>query len=492
MITVALATYGVAALLLAVAPLNGRAAAALGSLASLVSLGALARVPIGRPGTLWAEVDQPWIRAFDARYHVGVDEISWPLALMTALLTLLCCLWLWRKETDAALVALIMVIAAASVGVFVAQDLLLFFVFFELALIPMWFVVARWGDPAPLPASSMAAGGAPSPTGDQARRAATKFLLYTVTGSALMLVGFVWLWVERGTLQIDELRGTPMLGAAILIALGLAVKVPLVPLHTWLPDAHGKAPTVGSVLLAGVFLKLGTYGLIRLNVQMLPGPTETIAPFLAVAGVVGIIWAGLACLVQDDLKRLVAYSSIGHMGFVALAIATMSHTGIHAAVFGSVAHGLITGLLFFVAGSLKERWGTASLAAIGRGLYARAPWRAVALLFGGLATMGLPGMAGFWGEFLTLRAAYEPASLIPQTLSVTLMVIATLGIVLATAYVVRIVRQLLQGVPNRLDLDRDLGRREAAVLSLLAVPIVVLGLLPTLITDLGPTVGMAP
>jgi NADH-quinone oxidoreductase subunit M len=307
-----------------------------------------------------------------------------------------------------------------------------------------------------------------------------------------MLVGFVWLWVTHGTLQIAELRGTPMLGAAILIALGLAVKVPIVPLHTWLPEAHGKAPTVGSVLLAGVFLKLGTYGLIRLNVQMLPGPTEKIAPYLAVLGVLGIVWAGFACLAQDDLKRLVAYSSIGHMGFVVLAIATMSQVGVYAAVFGSVAHGLITGLLFFVAGSMKERWGTASLAALGRGLYARSPRRAVALLFGGLATIALPGLAGFWGEFLALRAAYEPASLLPQRLSVTLMVIATFGIVLATAYVVRAARMLLQGVPTRLDLDRDITRRETLVFGLLAIPIVVLGCVPTLITGLGPAVGYAP
>lgn len=480
MITTALLAYGLAALLLTTLPrlFAGRTAAALGAAASLGALAALARIPTGRPGTLWGEADKPWIKAFDARYHVGVDEISWPLALMTAFLTLLCCLWLWRKKTDPALVALIMVIAAASVGVFVAQDLLLFFVFFEFALIPMWFVVARWGEP-----------GA---SGAEARRAATKFLLYTVTGSALMLVGFVWLWVTRGTLQIEELRGTSMLGPAILIALGLAVKVPIVPLHTWLPDAHGKAPTVGSVLLAGVFLKLGTYGLIRLNVQMLPGPTEQIAPYLAVLGVIGIVWAGFACLAQDDLKRLVAYSSIGHMGFVVLAIATMSQVGIYAAVFGSVAHGLITGLLFFVAGSMKERWGTASLTALGRGFYARAPRRAVALLFGGLATIALPGLAGFWGEFLALRAAYEPASLIPQRLSVTLMVIATFGIVLATAYVVRVARMLLQGVPTRLDLDRDITGREALVFGMLAIPIVVLGLVPTLITELGPAVGYAP
>ena len=195
---------------------------------------------------------------------------------------------------------------------------------------------------------------------------------------------------------------------------------------------------------------------------------------------------------DDDLKQLVAYSSIGHMGFVALAIATMSQTGIIAAVFGSVAHGLITGLLFFLAGSLKERYGTASLAALGRGLYGRAPWRAVALLVAGLATVGLPGLAGFWGEFLTLRAAYEPASLLPQTFSIVLMAIATFGIVLATAYVARFARVLLQGVPTRLDLDRDIVRREGLVVVALLLPIVVLGLFPGLIFDLFPPIGYAP
>ncbi len=478
MIATALLAFAVAALVLAVAPraFAGRRAAELGAVASLVALVELARIPIGKPGTLWAEVDRPWIGMLGARFHVGVDEISWPFALLTAALTLACCVWLWQRETSPALVALLMVIAGASLGVFVAQDLLLFFVFFEFALIPMWFVIARWGD----------AGS------DQARRAATKFLLYTVVGSALMFVGFVLVALRGQSLQIDELRGSTSLTAAILIAVGLAVKVPLIPVHTWLPDAHSKAPTVGSVLLAGIFLKLGTYGLIRLNVQMLPQPTEQIAPWLAGLGVLGILWAGFACLAQDDLKRLVAYSSIGHMGFVVLAIATMSQTGIVAAVFGSVAHGLITGLLFFLAGSLKERYGTASLSALGRGLYGRAPWRAVALLVAGLATIGLPGLAGFWGEFLTLRAAFEPASLLPQTFSIVLMAIATAGIVLATAYVARFARILLQGVPTRLDLDRDLWRREAVVVVALLVPILVLGFFPALVTDLFPSIGYAP
>jgi NADH-quinone oxidoreductase subunit M len=480
MITAALLAFAVAAVVLAIAPraFSGRRAAELGGIASAVALVELARIPIGKPGTLWAEVDQPWIGSLGARFHVGVDEISWPLALLTATLTLACCVWQWQRGTSPALVALLMVIAGASLGVFVAQDLLLFFIFFEFALVPMWFVIARWGENA---------------TGSkQARRAATKFLLYTVIGSSLMFVGFVLLALRGHSLQIDELRGSTSLTAAILIAVGLAVKVPLVPVHTWLPDAHSKAPTVGSVLLAGIFLKLGTYGLIRLNVQMLPQPTERIAPWLAGLGVLGIVWAGFACLAQDDLKRLVAYSSVGHMGFVVLAIATMSQTGIIAAVFGSVAHGLITGLLFFLAGSLKERYGTASLAALGRGLYGRAPWRAVAILGAGLATIGLPGLAGFWGEFLTLRAAFEPASLLPQTFSIVLMVIATAGVVLATAYVARFARSLLQGVPTRLDLDRDLWRREALVVVALLLPILVLGFFPALITGLFPPIGYAP
>jgi len=360
------------------------------------------------------------------------------------------------------------VVEGSSIGVFASLDLLLFFVFFELALIPMWFVIAHWGDPN---------------DPDGRRRAATRFLLFTVTGSALLLVGIVVIAIEAGSLQIADVQGTHSVLAASLIAIGLAVKVPIVPLHTWLPDAHGKAPTVGSVLLAGVFLKLGTYGLIRLDVQMLPESTARIAPYLAAAGVVGIIWAGLVCLVQDDLKRLVAYSSIGHMGFVVLALATMTEAGVTGAVFGSVAHGLVTGLLFFLAGGLKDVHGTASLTALGRGLYERARWFAVALLVAGLATMGLPGLAGFWGEFLALRGAYEEGAL-DRTLAWTLLGVATIGIVLATAYVARFVRMLLQGEPAPADTGRDLDPRVRGVVVALVVPILVLGLWPTLLTDL--------
>ena len=477
MIAAVLAVLFVPAVVLGLAParLGGRVAAIIGAVASVATLLLLATVPRGDVDTTWAEADVAWIEPLNARLHVGLDGVSWPLALLTAFLTLLCCLWLLKPDTSARLVALLLVVAGASIGVFVSLDLLLFFVFFELALIPMWFVIARWGSGSST-SSGTERGGA--------RRAATRFLLFTVTGSALLLVGIVVVGLKAGSLQIDEIRGTESVLAASLIALGLAVKVPLVPLHTWLPDAHGRAPTVGSVLLAGVFLKLGTYGLLRLDVQMLPESTARIAPWLGVAAVAGIVWAGLACLAQDDLKRLVAYSSIGHMGFVVLGLATLSHTGIAAAVFGSVAHGLVTGMLFFLAGSLKERHGTASIRELGRGLYARTPWRAVALLVAGLATMGLPGFAGFWGELLALRAAYEPNLGLDRAMAWALLAIATAGIALATAYVVRYVRQLLQGEPTPLDTDGDLVRREAVVVVALLLPILVLGLVPTLITDL--------
>ncbi|MBC7596976.1 MAG: NADH-quinone oxidoreductase subunit M, partial [Kineosporiaceae bacterium] len=251
--------------------------------------------------------------------------------------------------------------------------------------------------------------------------------------------------------------------------------------HTWLPDAHSKAPTVGSVLLAGVFLKLGTYGLLRMCVDMLPADTARIAPYLAVAGVVGIIYSGLACLGQDDLKRMIAFSSVGHMGFVVFGIASMSEVGLAAAVFGSVAHGLITGLLFFNAGWLKDRYGIASLAALGRGLYARAPYLAALFAFAAIASMGMPGLAGFWGEMLSLRAAYEIGPVFDKSLAWALLTVAALGIILTTAYFSRAIRLLDQGEPTPHKSDRDLSPTEAVIAGVLVLAIVVLGVAPGLL-----------
>ncbi|MET0449465.1 MAG: NADH-quinone oxidoreductase subunit M [Aeromicrobium sp.] len=442
----------------------GRTAAWLGAGAMTVSLALFADVWEGQ-GEISGEVDVSWIEPLGARLHLGVTAVSWPFLLMTAFIGVVCCLWLLADDSSPALVGLVLVISAASMGVFSSLDVLLFFVFFELALIPMWFVIAWWGSSAD----------------GSARTSATRFLLFTVGGSALLLVGIVIIGLDGGTLQVFA-AGTSSLAAAVLVCLGFAVKTPIVPFHTWLPDAHSSAPTVGSVLLAAVFLKLGTYGLILFSTML--DRFDDVAPYLAIAGAVGIVWSALACYVQDDLKRLVAYSSIGHMGFVVLAISTQSDVGLAAAVFGSVAHGLVTGLLFFTAGSLKDRFGTASMAGIGRGLYSRSPWLAVVFVLAAVASLGLPGLAGFWGELLSLRAAYEVGDVLTKPVAWTGLGLALVGIALTTAYFVRAIRLLAQGEPEPQDADRDLGRREVVVMGLLVVAIVVLGLVPQLVLDL--------
>ena len=455
---------GIVLLLLRTA-VTGRFAALLASAAMASSLVLFALVWEGRT-QVSGEVDVSWIEPLHARLPLGVTYISWPFLLMTALLGLLCCVWLVADGTSPTLVGLVLIVTAAALGVFSSLDLLLFFVFFELALIPMWFVIALWGDPA-------------DPAGR--RRAATRFLLFTVTGSAILLVGIIIVALDSSSLQIEDISSGSLV-AVVVICLGFAVKTPLVPLHTWLPDAHSKAPTVGSVLLAGVFLKLGTYGLIFLALRL--DRIGDAAPWLAVAGTVGIVWSALACYAQDDLKRLIAYSSIGHMGFVVLALATLGDLGVAAAVFASVVHGLITGLLFFAAGSMKERFGSASMGKIGRGLYARTPWLAVAFVFAAIASLGLPGLAGFWGELLALRATYEAGDTLGQPLAWILFGVAVLGVALTTAYFVRAIRLIAQGEPVPHEGDRDLNRGEALVMGVLASAIVVLGVSPGLLLGL--------
>nr|MDQ3326827.1 NADH-quinone oxidoreductase subunit M [Actinomycetota bacterium] len=234
--------------------------------------------------------------------------------------------------------------------------------------------------------------------------------------------------------------------ASILIALGLGVKTPLWPLHIWLPDAHSKAPTVGSVLLAAVLLKLGTYGFVRFWVPVTDPSWQLLVPVVAALSVVGIVYAALACLAQTDLKRLIAYSSVGHMGFVVLGVTTFTTGGVQAAVYASVAHGLITGLLFFIAGAIKDRYGTTDLTRL-RALYGRVPRLAGVFAFAAIASLGLPGLAGFWGEMLAIRSAADPAATLPSGTFVVLAVIAALGVILTTAYFLAVIRTMLQGAP---------------------------------------------
>ncbi|MFK3981297.1 NuoM family protein [Micromonospora sp. NPDC050397] len=386
----------------------------------------------GPPGLHpWHELDLPWVPGLDLRFHLGVDGISYPLVILTVLLTLLCCAYTWWRAPapgrGRTLAALLLVIEVGILGTFLALDLVLFFVFFEVVLLPMYAVIAIWG-------------------GERRRHAARKFVLYTLFGSVLLLVGVFVVVSAAGTADLVELTGggelarTTQLVAFTLFGLAFAVKSPLWPLHSWLPDAHSQAPTVGSVVLAGVLLKMGTYGLIRIGVGITPEGARWAAPVLGVLAVAAIIVGALVCLAQDELKRLIAYSSVGHMGFVVLGIATVTTTGIQAALIGNIAHGLITGLLFFLAGAIKDRTHTGALGELG-GLRETSPRLAGLLGFAAVASLGLPGLAGFWGEAFAIVAALRLGGAFWTTLGV----LAAFGGALTAAYFLRMLRRISHG-----------------------------------------------
>ncbi len=390
-------------------------------------------VPLGfdRPAGMWHELDYAWVPALGLRLHLGIDGISYPLVVLTALLTVLCCAYsVWHTPNPGrgnVLGALLLIIELGILGTFLAQDLVLFFIAFEVVLLPMAAVIAVWG-------------------GEGRRRAALKFALYTLAGSVLLLVGVVVVVVSAGTADMVALTASPTLPPTTqlwvfgLFAVAFAIKSPLWPLHTWLPDAHTEAPTVGSVILAGVLLKMGTYGLIRVGIGITPDGFARAAPVLGVLAVAAIIVGSLVCLVQTELKRLIAYSSVGHMGFVLLGTATGSAIGLQAALIGNIAHGVLTGLLFFLAGAIKDRAHTGELADLG-GLRERAPWLAGILGVAALGSLGLPGLAGFWGEAFAIFAAYQRGG----PLWTVLAILAAVGGALTAAYLLRMLRRVSHG-----------------------------------------------
>jgi NADH-quinone oxidoreductase subunit M len=470
----AVPALGALALLVLPGPVGERLAVRLGVVVSAATLAVSVWAAAASP-----ETNVEWVPDLGLRFHLGTDGISSPLVLLTAFLTLLCMVYLLRIRPEAqrmrALVGLLLLLEVGMLGTFVALDLLLFFVFFEVVLVPMWFVIAQWGD-------DKVPGGR--------LRAANVFILYTVLGSAVMLLGILLVGLTAGTFDIVELTSRAGAGmshrtqvlAFLALALGLAVKAPMWPLHSWLPDAHTAAPTVGSVLLAGVLLKMGTYGLIRIAVPIVPDGAQTLAPFLGALAVVGILYGSLACLGQTDLKRLIAFSSVGHMGFVLLGISTLTPVGINGALYANIAHGLITGLLFFLAGAIKDRHHTADLNLLGGGLYERMPRLCGLLAFAAVASLGLPGLAGFWGEMLALLGAFDPAPGLSRPYYLVLMVLAGIGVVLTTTYFVMVVRRVAQGSSFQAWKDavllRDASTHELVVWSPVVVLVVAFGLWP--------------
>ncbi len=417
--------------------------ALLSSLAALaVGVYILINFDYGNAGSLQYVVEKGWIDIIDSKYIMGLDGLSLPLLILSLVVVPLCIIYSWDHIPDPgnpkAFMILLLILATGMNGSFVAQDLILFFVFFEVVLLPLYFLIGVWG-------------------GEDRRYASLKFFLYTLFGSALMIISFLALFFLSAESTFDMRVLTSLAGEGIVrstqvwifagLFMGFGIKVPMFPFHTWLPDAHTQAPTVGSVILAAVLLKLGTYGFVRIAIPFLPEAAREWAPWIGLLAVIGIIYGALGCLAQSDMKRLIAFSSVAHMGFVMLGIATLTDFGINAAVFGMIAHGLITGMLFFVAGSVKERYHTLEIGRLG-GLLKSAPKMGWILGFASMASLGLPGLAGFWGEFPAILSAYNPGAGMPEETFRTYMVIAAFGTVFAAGYLLWLYQRTAFGEPN--------------------------------------------
>ena len=446
----------------------------------------------GRAGEMQFVANHEWISVIKSSYFIGLDGISLPLYFLSMVITLLVMIYSWdhvpSPGNPKAFFILMLVLQTGMAGTFISRDLILFFVFFELVLLPMYFMIGVWG-------------------GENRQYASLKFFLYTMFGSALMLVAFLALFFKTGAesfsipfliengLNISRTTQIWIFGGMFV---GFAVKVPMFPFHTWLPDAHTQAPTQGSVILAAILLKLGTYGFVRIAIPILPEAAKAWAPYIGALAVIGIIYGALGCLAQTDMKRLIAFSSVAHMGYVMLGISTLTSFGMNAAMFGMVAHGLITGMLFFVAGSVKERYHTLEIKRLS-GMLLQMPKLGWIMGFCAMASLGLPGLAGFWGEFPAILSAYQPADGLPVEVFRAYMVIAAIGTVFAAGYLLWMFQRTAFGEPTAEfspghghDEDiHDVNKFEWVAWSPLLIAIVVFGVYPQLMFKvLDPAVGV--
>ncbi len=433
-------------------------------IAFLLSLGLVGPV-LANPGHYTFETNASWIEYPSIRYHVGLDGLSLWLVILSTFLTPLVILVSWKhiQTRVKEFYAFLLFLLVGVVGVFVALDLFLFFVFWEISLVPMYFLVGIWGH-------------------DKRIYAAVKFFLYTMAGSALMLVAIIFLYNRAGTFDIPLLLDMLAKGRLTLSAtestwlflaffFAFAIKVPLFPLHTWLPDAHGEAPTAGSVMLASVLLKLGTYGLVRICLPLFGEASRQNAPWIIALAIAGIIYGALVAMVQPNMKRLVAYSSVSHLGFVVLGIFTFTQIGLDGAVYQMLNHGISTGALFILVGFLYERRHSLEIADYG-GVGTAAPWLSTVFVVTTLASVGLPLLNNFVGEFLVLQAAVQ--------VNFYYAVFAALGVILSAVYMLWMVQRTFYGAtPHEVEHHvTDLTPREWAVVLPLIVMMVWMGIGP--------------
>jgi NADH-quinone oxidoreductase subunit M len=422
--------------------------------------------------------DVPWINSIGARFHLGVDGISLWLVLLTTLLVPISILSSWTsvKKRTLSYYVFLLILESAMIGVFVSLDLLLFYLFFEASLVPMFFLIGIWG-------------------GERRIYAATKFFIYTAIGSLLMLVGIIALYfihknqVGYGTFDYQTLLNSMQTGAMHLATLGRAefwlflafalafcIKVPLFPFHTWLPDAHTEAPTAGSVILAGVLLKMGTYGLLRFNLALFPTASRAFAPYIIVLAIIGIIYGALVAMVQPDVKRLVAYSSVSHMGFVVLGLFSFTELGMQGALYQMLNHGVSTGALFLFVGMIYERRHTRMISEFG-GLATSMPWFSALFVIASLSSIGLPLLNGFIGEFLIMIGTWTSSAVTWPWIATML---AGTGVIWAAVYMLWMLQRVVFGRitnPENAKL-KDLNARELGLLIPLLLLMLLMGAYP--------------
>src|SRR6266581_5613165 len=422
------------------------------------------------------EENYSWITSIGARFHLGVDGISLWLVLLTTLLMPISILSSWTAITRRQLTyyILMLLLESAMIGVFVSLDLLLFYLFFEASLIPMFFLIGIWG-------------------GEQKIYAAVKFFIYTSVGSLLMLVGIIALYfihqtatgvgtfdyiVLSETLRANVMQISPRAEFWLFLAFAFAfcIKVPLWPLHTWLPDAHTEAPTAGSVILAGVLLKMGTYGLLRFNFGLFPAASRQFAPLMITLAVIGIIYGALVAMVQPDVKRLVAYSSVSHMGFVVLGLFSFTDQGMQGALYQMLNHGVSTGALFLFVGMIYERRHTRMISEFG-GLATPMPWFSAFFVIASLSSIGLPFLNGFVGEFLIMMGAWT-STIVRHVWIVTML--AGTGMIWAAVYMLWMLQRVVFGTKTSEVNAKlfDLNAREVGLLVPLLALMVLMGVYP--------------